>query len=80
MCSALEELQPSEFLSDYLAPLKFRHDGPGSRSLPGFKGGKERSDRGGRLIGSPLGLYAVIVDPGNTTVGITQVNGSLEIF
>ncbi|CAL4062076.1 unnamed protein product, partial [Meganyctiphanes norvegica] len=71
ICSELQELNHKELLEDYLVPLKFRHDGPGSRSPAGLKGGKDRLDHAGHLTDVAMGLYRIISTTGgeNVTIG-----------
>lgn len=73
VCSKLQEMSHAELLLDYLGPLRFQHDGPGSRSVKGLTGGKLRSDTTGRLSDSMLGLYAILPERWNDTVTVRQV-------
>ncbi|XP_042216171.1 uncharacterized protein LOC121862159 isoform X1 [Homarus americanus] len=72
VCDALQDMGRKELLADYLTPLRFLHDGPGSRSVMNLKGGKRRNDRTGKLSNAALGLYTIITDPGNSSVTIQQ--------
>lgn len=74
VCAELQEMGREELLADYLTPLKFQHDGPGTRSLGSFRGGKARHDWSGKLSGASLGLYSVLAVPGNSTVSVGQVS------
>ena len=74
-CPKLHEMSHEELLSDYLGPLRFQHNGPGSRSMRGLTGGKLRSDSTSRLSGSVVGLYGILPERGNNTVSVRQVGG-----
>ncbi|KAK8406152.1 hypothetical protein O3P69_007104 [Scylla paramamosain] len=72
-CPKLQKMSHEELLSDYLGPLRFQHNGPGSRSMRGLTGGKLRSDSTSRLSGSVVGLYGILPERGNNTVSVRQV-------
>ena len=73
MCPKLQKMSHEELLSDYIGPLRFQHNGPGSRSMKGLTGGKLRSDSTGRLSDSVVGLYGILPERGNNTVSVRQV-------
>ncbi|XP_042874253.1 uncharacterized protein LOC122254577 isoform X2 [Penaeus japonicus] len=71
-CQELQDLEREELQADFLSPLRFLHQGPGSRSHAGLKGGKKRTDQPGKLSGTSIGLYRVLAIPGNSTVTVHQ--------
>ncbi|XP_076068508.1 uncharacterized protein LOC143040959 [Oratosquilla oratoria] len=71
VCEDLRKVTREELVRDYLSPLQFRHDGPGSRSPPGLEGGKKRSDPMGKLSGATLALYKMT--PGRSGVSVQEV-------
>lgn len=73
VCQELQDLEREELQTDFLSPLRFLHQGPGSRSHAGLKGGKMRTDPPGTLSGTSLGLYRILAIPGNSTVTVHQV-------
>nr|XP_053640093.1 uncharacterized protein LOC128694146 [Cherax quadricarinatus] len=83
VCEGLQEMGRKELLSDYLAPLRFQHNGPGTRSLTSLTGGKRRSDSSGKLSETSLGLY-ILTDSGNFSVAVHQVmvveNSTLHVM
>ncbi|XP_069175470.1 uncharacterized protein [Procambarus clarkii] len=72
VCESLREMGRKELLADYLTPLKFQHNGPGTRSLTSLAGGKRRNDWSGKLSETSLGLYNILTDPGNSSVTVRQ--------
>ncbi|XP_064082330.1 uncharacterized protein LOC135198560 isoform X3 [Macrobrachium nipponense] len=72
VCPRLQEISREELKGDYLAPLRFRHDGPGTRSLTSLKGGKTTFDRSGKLSGGAIGLYRITGIPGNKSVTVHE--------
>ncbi|XP_047471114.1 uncharacterized protein LOC125026600 [Penaeus chinensis] len=72
VCQELQDLEREELQTDFLSPLRFLHQGPGSRSHAGLKGGKMRTDPPGTLSGTSLGLYRILAIPGNSTVTAHQ--------
>ncbi|XP_069980760.1 uncharacterized protein [Penaeus vannamei] len=72
VCQELQDLEREELQTDFLSPLRFLHQGPGSRSHAGLKGGKRRTDPPGTLSGTSLGLYRILAIPGNSTVTAHQ--------
>ncbi|XP_071536993.1 uncharacterized protein [Panulirus ornatus] len=83
VCEELQEMGRKELLADYLTPLKFQHNGPGTRSLTSLKGGKQRNDWSGKLSETSLGLYSIFVDPSTSIVTVQQAlltdNSTLQV-
>lgn len=73
MCEELQEMGRKELLADYLTPLKFQHNGPGSRSLTSLKGGKRRNDWSGKLSETSIGLYSITVNLSTAIVTVQRV-------
>ena len=76
----MKNLSNKDFNENYLFPLGFEHDGPGSRSPSGLLGRKESGNKNLELTDAPVRIYKLQnKDSQRENASIQPVNISINL-